>query len=287
MLINKPARAKHYRLWEPLDAGADLRARYRGSDPLNTVSDGVITQLNDSSGYGHHAGLLPNHNPAENSGKLYNDTRVGPCLAREGINHRACFLNETDTEHLRNAEALTLFAVNATVTDEDGYWPTIRSVKFVPKSASGIVNANLLYRANLTRGTTHTTAHTGSTNSDENPNIWLSGGQLPEGTDWVIQGGLINFVEGTLYRYLNGLHSIRSDFYCCAPLPDEAGAGHQVGDRTERKIYARIAETVTYKGALPVDDIKRLEGYFAHTYNLTHLLPIGHPYKYFAPIVYL
>ncbi|UCD23790.1 MAG: LamG domain-containing protein [Gemmatimonadota bacterium] len=46
---------------------------------------------------------------------------------------------------------------------------------------------------------------------------------------------------------------------------------------------ARICEAVYYDGALGIDDIRRLEGYLAHKWNMQDSLPATHPFKYRGP----
>lgn len=46
-----------------------------------------------------------------------------------------------------------------------------------------------------------------------------------------------------------------------------------------------IAELVLVSGALSMEERQKLEGYFAHKWNLTSVLPTGHPYVDVAPTI--
>lgn len=47
----------------------------------------------------------------------------------------------------------------------------------------------------------------------------------------------------------------------------------------------KIAEVIIYDGSLSTDDRQKVEGYLSHKWQLSDLLPSGHPYKKFSPLV--
>ena len=53
----------------------------------------------------------------------------------------------------------------------------------------------------------------------------------------------------------------------------------------ESSINGFIAESVLVEGFVPDDEIFRTQGYLAHKWGFTHLLPEDHTYKEKRPVV--
>ena len=71
-------------------------------------------------------------------------------------------------------------------------------------------------------------------------------------------------------------------------LPDNPNADFVIGGGRDSGTphsasKVRISEVLIYKDALSAADIKKLEGYLAHKWNLTNRLAGGHPYASSAP----
>ncbi len=92
---------------------------------------------------------------------------------------------------------------------------------------------------------------------------------------------VVSYHDGADHFTINGGSTVQH----VVALETGSDTGIQIGSRISPGEYAQFdcGEVLAFSRALPEAERQKIEGYLAHKWNLTGVLPGSHPYKRIAP----
>lgn len=277
-------------LWLPSDvpATAALSAWYK-ADTGTTVAGTSVTQWNDQSGNANTLAIAAGVScPVQVSNDL-NNLNV---IEFDGTDD---FMQATGTAtlSLRTKTGASLFAVmkpdNSGTTAGNttlgtlfnkgtaGATETRYAFSTFANSASSTTNAMAYYKDQASTAVIQSVSFT-TNNTTSTSNYGIYGFVTDEAA--LASGTTYGFwINGTGYQTASTSNTLGTDNVAD---PFNVGVNHPSGIN-KNFFNGKVAEIILIDGELGTVDRQKVEGYLAHRYALTGLLPASHPYKTISP----
>lgn len=261
--------------WTP-GALAGLVVWSKADAPGNTLSSGTATNLANLAGVGTGASSAVSGGSAGRVDVTTLNSR--PVLTADGTNRGAYEYNGTTTQ-FKDVPGIYFCAV-ARMRAAD-VTPITRSLLNVPRNSNGV-------RAELAQSRDIENAFRLGGRRLDGDTFASCSDAVNNGTSWCIVVGLMEMVNTDLFLRKNGaLAASNTSFQTAGNTSNTNGiAGVQIGKLNNNTNYSdnyEMAEWMVGSALMPSGDQEKVEGYLAHQWGLTGLLPPGHPYKSVAP----
>jgi hypothetical protein len=255
-----------------------LVAWYAADEPLNTLSSGLMDTLYDKSGNGNHAAKYAGN--TANRGQVYSAEQNGLPVWGYDTTARQAYFRSTNTHVLASGNAkggISIFAMSAAIDSHAGVTGVIANLTTGASDASA--------RAQLGRPSNEVTGAGRRLDADSLASV---SNATNYGTGYLIGGTILDYTNSDAYVWVNGSAAgSNTSFQTSGNTSATNSQAWNIGatGANLNPHLGRIGEIILCNTALGTSDRQKLEGYLAHRWGLTSLLPGGHPYKTTAPTV--
>ncbi|CAN7324471.1 hypothetical protein LJR168_001768 [Pseudoxanthomonas sp. LjRoot168] len=275
------AAAQNSTPWTPTNLSS-LVAWYAADEPLNTLSSGLMDTLYDKSGNGNHAAKYAGN--TANRGQVYAAEQNGLPVWGYDTTARQAYFRSTNAHVLASGNAkagISIFAMSAgIVSHNSSIVGTIANLTSGTSDASG--------RALLSRGSIGLNTIYGGGRRLDSDSLQTLTDSINYGTGYGIAGTVLDYANSDGFAWVNGSAAGSSTSFQTSGNTSATNSQAWNIGATGANLnphLGRIGEIILCNTALGTSDRQKLEGYLAHRWGLTSLLPGGHPYKTTAPTV--
>lgn len=256
-------------LWTPANITTALWLDAADITTITKDGSNLVSQWNDKSGNSrHHAQSNSTYRPLFTANNLNNL----PVISFDGTND--C-LENANSEALKNISSFSLIVVAYYASQSLSVDRTLFFASTNTTFTRFLVQATYVTNKYRCGGRRADTDSFGSVDSNSNRAVGI-----------IIQSGNIDYSNASATVFVNGsLEGVNNAFKAPGNTSDTISAYTSVGgDRIAAYFNGYIAEIVGYL-SVDVTTRQKLEGYLAHKWGLTALIPSSHPYRYSPPTV--